>query len=100
MLPFCSPVPVGPPTVTRGTGGSVTGSGNRGPVEHVFNGHTYLVSWRSGLGEFTWDEARNWCSRQGRRMVSLDSPDKAQHFLQLTGQESAPFFWAGGRISG
>ena len=34
------------------------------------------------------------------RMVSLDDPAKRDHFMQQVAADGAPYFWAGGRISG
>jgi len=33
------------------------------------------------------------------KLISLDSKEKSEHFLRLVGQDRAPYFWAGGRLS-
>ena len=36
---------------------------------------------------------------QGMKLISLDSKEKAEHFLGLVGRDRAPYFWTGGQIS-
>eukprot|EP00090_Calanus_glacialis_P006424 TRINITY_DN15006_c0_g2_i1.p1 TRINITY_DN15006_c0_g2~~TRINITY_DN15006_c0_g2_i1.p1 ORF type:complete len:272 (+),score=47.87 TRINITY_DN15006_c0_g2_i1:82-897(+) len=70
-----------------------------GRGNHIFQGRSYLLSWKEGQNEFSWSQARNYCSRKGMRIVSLDSSAKKEHFLQLVASEGVTFMWAGGRIS-
>ena len=55
---------------------------------------------REGVNNLSWGAARSYCSRRGMRMVSLDDPAKRDHFMQQVAADGAPYFWAGGRISG
>ena len=65
-----------------------------------FRGVNYVLSWREGQSEMTWDQARAYCQRKGLRMISLDSPDKVQHFCGIIGSDNAPFIWAGATKNG
>ncbi len=89
-------------TGTRGNSNSNSNSlfvgGGRG--NHVYNGKNYLLTWRAGQSSFTYDEARSFCASRGMRMVSLGNRAKAQHFNDELRRDNAPYFWAGGRISG
>ena len=33
------------------------------------------------------------------KLVSLETKEKAEHFLRLVATDRAPYFWAGGRVS-
>lgn len=33
------------------------------------------------------------------KLISLDTKEKAEHFLRLVASDRAPYFWAGGRVS-
>ena len=59
-----------------------------------------LLIFREGVNNLSWGAARSYCSRRGMRMVSLDDPAKRDHFMQQVAADGAPYFWAGGRISG
>jgi len=83
-----APAPNPPPAPVQ------TGRGN-----HVFQGKSYLLSWKEGQSHLSWSQARSFCSRNGLRMVSLDIPAKREHFLQLAASEGQDFFWTGGRLS-
>jgi len=83
------PAPPNPPPVSV-----QTGRGN-----HVFQGKSYLLSWKEGQSHLSWSQARSYCSRNGLRMVSLDSPAKIEHFLKLVASEGQDYFWTGGRLS-
>ena len=52
------------------------------------------------MNNLSWGAARSYCSRRGMRMVSLDDAAKRDHFMQQVAADGAPYFWAGGRISG
>ena len=65
-----------------------------------FRGQNYVLSWREGQSEMTWEQARAYCQRKGMRMISLDSPDKVQHFFGIINSDNAPFIWAGATKNG
>jgi len=73
---------------------SAGGQGN-----HVFQGRSYLLSWKEGQNHFSWSQARSYCSRKGMRIVSLDSTAKKEHFLGLLASQGVTYMWTGGRIS-
>jgi len=75
---------------------SVSGGG-RG--NHVFQGRSYLLSWKDGQNHLSWSQARNYCSRKGMRIVSLDNTAKKEHFLGLLASQGVTYMWTGGRIS-
>ena len=86
-----------PAPVSSGPSGPVaTGGGST--VE--FRGQRYVLSWREGQSDMTWDQARSFCQRKGMRMISLDSSDKIQHFFGIISSDNAPFIWAGATKSG
>ena len=74
------------------------GSSNSG-ANHQWQGRNYLITWREGRNGFSHSAARSYCRGRGMRIVSLDSIQKAQHFLDLVESDGAPYFWAGGQIS-
>jgi hypothetical protein len=57
------------------------------------------LSWREDYRDLTWEEARAYCASRGLTIVSLDSDEKAQHFIHVLEQDGEQYFWAGGRIS-
>jgi len=73
------------------------GSSRRG--NHQWRGGDYLLSWREGRNSFSHSAARSYCAQRGMRIVSLDSRDKAEHFMRQVAADGSPYFWAGGRIS-
>merc|ERR1711868_122767 len=61
---------------------------------------SFGVSWvpgQLGGGEnsLTWHEAESWCSRRGRRMVSVDGLN-ANEVLGFLTRSGRPYFWTGG----
>ena len=70
-----------------------------GRGNHNFEGRRYLLTWREGRTDFSWEEARNFCARNNMRIVSLDTDVKREHFLSLTSAHGLEFFWTGGRLS-
>lgn len=66
----------------------------------MYNGKNYLITWRTGQSSFTYSEARSFCASRGMRMISMASDEKSRHFLGEVARDNAPYFWAGGRISG
>ena len=70
-----------------------------------------------GRNSFSHSAARSYCAQRGMRIVSLDSRDKAEHFMRQVSArhlynadtdalaclqvaaDGSPYFWAGGRIS-
>jgi len=88
----------------QSTGGGRPSSGgggrcsNSGP-NHQFQGGDYLVSWRLGCTSFTASEAASYCSSNGMRAVSLDTPAKEREFMGLLTREGQPYFWTSGRVN-
>ena len=83
------------PDMTAVASGSSSNSGSN----HQWQGRSYIVSWREGRNGFTHSAARSYCRGRGMRIISLDSIQKARHFLDLVESDRAPYFWAGGQIS-
>merc|ERR1719312_845117 len=67
---------------------------------YQWEGKSYLLTWRTGRNNFAWQEGVSYCRSQGMKLISLDSKEKADHFLSLVGRDRAPYFWAGGEVSG
>ena len=57
--------------------------------------HGFLASWDEGENSLTWHEAESWCSRRGRRMVSVDGFN-ANEVLGFLTRSGRPYFWTGG----
>ena len=91
------------PDMTAVRGGRVINSGSNtvrdSGANHNWQGRNYIISWREGRNGFSHAAARSYCRGRGMRIISLDNPQKAQHFLNLVGSDNAPYFWAGGQIS-
>ena len=89
--------------MTAVRGGRVINSGSNtvrdSGANHNWQGRNYIISWREGRNGFSHAAARSYCRGRGMRIISLDNPQKAQHFLNLVGSDNAPYFWAGGQIS-
>merc|ERR1719410_2870581 len=66
---------------------------------YQWEGKSYLLTWRTGRNNFAWNEGVSYCRSQGMKLISLDSKEKADHFLSLVGSDRAPYFWAGGEVS-
>jgi len=66
---------------------------------YQFEGRNYLLTWRQHRNNFDWSGGVRFCEQQGMKLISLDSKEKSEHFLRLVGQDRAPYFWAGGRLS-
>merc|ERR1711915_1138078 len=62
------------------------------------NAIAYHASWETGARQLTWDQAKDYRSRRGQRMVSLDSQEKARQFLDILTASGKPYFWTGGRL--
>ena len=82
----------------RPSSSSASSSGDTGAF-HTWQGRRYLLSWREGRNGFSHGAARSYCRGRGMQIVSLDNPQKAQHFLDLVERNNVPYFWAGGQIS-
>ena len=67
-------------------------------AKHVWQGHNYYLSWRTGQNNFEWAAGVAFCNSLGMRSVSLDSPDKVAHFLELVATERPLYFWTGGEV--
>ena len=68
-------------------------------VEH--NGKWYWVQWKQfGATKYTWSGAQQSCSREGMKMISMDSPSTRDFFLNMLERDRYDYFWAGARISG
>ena len=57
-------------------------SGIGGGGNHVWNGQNYLLSWVEGVGDLTWEQARDYCEANAMRVVSLDNEEKTEHFFK------------------
>jgi len=82
-----------PPTVTAQSAGRGTAA-----AKHTWEGRNYYLSWRTGQNNFEWSAGAAFCNSLGMRLVSLDSPGKLTHFLELVAAERPLYFWAGGEL--
>merc|ERR1712165_604748 len=86
------------PAAPAGGGRSVNGCPTSAP-NHSFGNRNYVFSWLNGpkqtCGQFTGNQARNYCSAMGMRAVSLDDPNKAQHFINELNAARTTYFWTG-----
>merc|ERR1711970_15709 len=78
---------------------SPAASASFGKGNYEWNGKRFLLTWRTGRNNFAWNEGVSYCRSQGMKLISLDSREKADHFLNLVGKERAEYFWAGGEVS-
>jgi hypothetical protein len=67
-------------------------------AKHVWQGRNYYLSWRTGQNNFEWAAGVAFCNSLGMRLVSLDSPEKLDHFLGLVAAERPLYFWTGGEL--
>ena len=65
----------------------------------MWEGRNYYLSWRTGQNNFEWAAGAAFCNSLGMRLVSLDSPAKLAHFLELVAAERPLYFWAGGELA-
>ena len=71
-----------------------------GRGNHNFEGRRYLLTWREDKNRrFTWQGARDYCSSNGMRVVSLNNPLKREHILRLVTSEGVSGIWTGGRVT-
>ena len=66
---------------------------------YQYEGRSYILTWRNRRNNFDWAGGVSYCRSQGMKLVSLDTKEKAEHFLRLVATDRAPYFWAGGRVS-
>merc|ERR1719397_1730543 len=66
---------------------------------YQWQGKGYLLTWRTGRNNFDWSGGVRYCQSQGMKLVSLETKEKAEHFLRLVATDRAPYFWAGGQVS-
>jgi len=66
---------------------------------HKFQGRDYLVSWRDGCTSFSHGAGGSFCRSVGMKPISLDSPAKENHFLDLVAREGQKYFWTGGNVN-
>jgi len=66
---------------------------------YQWGGKGYLLTWRTGRNNFGWNDGVKYCKSQGMKLISLDTKEKAEHFLGLVGRDRAPYFWTGGQVS-
>jgi len=77
---------------------------------HNWNGQAYIATWLiNGDGrqdgandlcqQFTGEQAEQYCQLAGGHAVSLDSNEKAEHFMDQARQFAKRFFWTGGRLN-
>ena len=65
-----------------------------------FEGKHYFVQWKNRFAtKYTWDAAKNSCTRIGMKMISMDNPAKREFFLNMLERDHYEYFWAGGKIS-
>lgn len=85
----------------RPRGGRQNGGGScrANRPNHSFGGRDYLVSWREGCTSFSSGEGANFCRSVGMRPISLDTPQKENHFLGLVSRERQKYFWTGGNVN-
>jgi hypothetical protein len=67
-------------------------------AKHAWEGRNYYLSWRTGQNNFEWAAGAAFCNSLGMRLISLDSPAKLAHFLDLVAAERPLYFWAGGEL--
>jgi hypothetical protein len=67
-------------------------------AKHAWEGRNYYLSWRTGQNNFEWAAGAAFCKSLGMRLISLDSPAKLAHFLELVAAERPLYFWAGGEL--
>jgi len=84
--------------------GAARPSGPSGPCRssgpnHNIGNQQFLVSWRLGCTSFTASEGAAYCSSNGMRAVSLDTPQKESDLMNLLTREGQPYFWTGGRVN-
>jgi len=76
---------------------------------HFWNGNGYIITWLiNGDGKqdiesdpcqkFTGEQAEQYCKLAGGRAVSLDTNERAEHFMDQARQYAKRFFWTGGRV--
>jgi len=58
---------------------------------------TYKVN-EELCSKFTQSEAKQYCERQGGRLVSLDSNERSQFFINIAIRDRKRYFWTGGNI--
>ena len=70
-------------------------------TNYEYKGQHYWVQWKgtSHPRKYTYDGAKHSCSGVNMRMISMDDPDKREHFLNLLERDRYEYFWAGGKIS-
>lgn len=83
------------PTAAAASPASAGAKGN-----YQWGGKNFLLTWRNGQSNFAWSEGVSFCRSQGMQLVSLDSAEKADHFLGLIGSDRSPYSWVGGEVSG
>merc|ERR1719499_308592 len=64
-----------------------------------YNGHNYLLSWKSDLAGTKWDwfNARNYCRKRCMDLVSFETRDEYE-FIKSHVDSSVPYFWTSGRL--
>jgi hypothetical protein len=73
------------------------------PPNHFFNGKNYLLTWNISCtncecSKFSGEEAADYCAGLGAKAVSLDTKEKADHFLGVSAQWAQRYYWTGARI--
>jgi len=105
-VPNSSVTPSTPPVTSSPERASATqrtpkaiSSGEPLKGNYEWEGKRYLLTWRTGRNNFEWSSGLRHCEGQGMRLVSLDTKEKAEHFLSLVEKDRAPYFWSGGQVS-
>ena len=97
-----APKAIAAPAPTRAPAPTPAPSNNCNPrVTNVeFEGKHYFVQWKNRRAtKYTWDAAKNSCTRIGMKMISMDNPGKREFFLNMLEKDHYEYFWAGGKIS-
>jgi len=85
--------------LVEGSEGGNTVEGGSSKGNYQWEGRDYLLTWRTGRNNFDWTRGVSYCKSQGMELISLDTEEKAEHFLGLVVRERAPYFWTGGEVS-
>ena len=94
--PVAAPAPAPEPVAAPANTGKCNPKAN---VEH--NGKWYWVQWKDRFAtKYSWSGAKSSCSREGMKMISMDSPSTRDFFLNMLERDRYDYFWAGATIRG
>ena len=49
---------------------------------HLWQDKMFLLSWKLGLNNLTWEEADSFCQKHGMELVILNQDEKIEHFFK------------------